>query len=31
MRLVDRDHLELEFAFRAKGKESLEHIALTRS
>jgi hypothetical protein len=30
MHLVDPDHLQLEFAFTAKGKESLEHITLTR-
>ena len=28
--LVDKDHLELEFAFTARGKESIEHISLTR-
>jgi hypothetical protein len=30
IRLVDGDHIELEFAFIGKGKESVEHIALTR-
>jgi hypothetical protein len=28
--VVDADHLDLEFAFQAKGKESVEHITLTR-
>src|SRR5581483_4203451 len=31
LHLVDDDHLELEFAFTARGKESVEHISLTRS
>jgi hypothetical protein len=29
--LVDKDHVELEFAFSARGKESVEHISLTRA
>jgi len=31
LRFVDSDHLELEFAFRAKDKESIERIALARA
>lgn len=30
IRLVDADHIELEFTFQGKGKESVEHIALRR-
>ncbi len=30
MHLVDANHIELEFAFQGNGKESLEHIELTR-
>jgi len=31
MHIVDPDHLQLEFTFTAKGKESIEHITLTRA
>ena len=30
IRLVNADHIELDFLFRGKGKESVEHIALAR-
>ena len=31
LHIVDPDHLRLEFTFTAKGKESIEHITLTRA